>query len=98
MYNVVLGKRASNNVEKIPLRDIQIKLLKLMKDLRDKGAVQSNWANYGKLDKNRHHCHLNYHYVAVWREQKREATEPDEYDPNIEIFITYVGSRENAPY
>jgi hypothetical protein len=30
--------------------------------------------------------------------KKREKAEPDEYDTDIEIFITYVGSRESAPY
>ena len=34
------------------------------------------------------HCHLSYHWAACWIETIK----------GIELEVTYVGSRENAPY
>ena len=53
------------------------------------GPVQGGWPHYSKLGKDEHHCHLSYRYVMVWRvvDQKTKVVE-----------ITYVGSREKAPY
>ena len=45
--------------------------------------------NYKKLvNTNTHHCHLSYHWAACWIETIK----------GIELEVTYVGSRENAPY
>ncbi len=55
---------------------------------RDEG----NWSNYGKLGRNRHHCHLKKGhptYVAVW--------EVKGYEIKL-VEVTYVGSHEKAPY
>ncbi|MDL2316163.1 cytotoxic translational repressor of toxin-antitoxin stability system [Desulfovibrio sp. OttesenSCG-928-A18] len=64
----------------------------LLFDLRARGPVAGNWPNYGKLDRQRHHCHLRKGrptYVAVWWEVGEE-------DHSIEV--TYVGTHEKAPY
>jgi plasmid maintenance system killer protein len=97
MYQINFQKEAFKYAVKLP-RHLQIKLDMLVEDLRNYGVVQSKWSNYSKLRGNRHHCHLNPRFVVIWHEQKRKASEPDEYDPNIEIIITYVGTRGDAPY
>lgn len=44
---------------------------------------------YSKLTHDRYHCHLNYRFVAVW----------EVIDDKIQVLeVTYVGSREDAPY
>ena len=56
------------------------------------GPVAGNWPNYGKLDDNRHHCHLKKGrptYVAVWWEVRQEKQT---------IEVAYVGTHEKAPY
>lgn len=48
-----------------------------------------DWPNYSKLtNSNTYHCHLSYHWAACWMETVQ----------GIELEVTYVGSRENAPY
>ena len=42
----------------------------------------------GKLSGDTYHTHIKYKWVAVWHVDKKAKT----------ITITYVGSRENAPY
>jgi hypothetical protein len=60
----------------------------LVKDLQLDGPVRPDWDNYSKLGGSKHHCHLNYRYVACWTSESKTIT--------IEVY--YVGSRENAPY
>lgn len=61
----------------------------LMRDLKLTGPIQYEWHNYSKLTHNRFHCHLDRNYVAVW----------EVVDNEVRILeITYVGSREDAPY
>ena len=86
-YNVTIKKRVLKSLIKLP-RGISQRLNKLVKDLRDKGPNLSEWPNFSKFGKNKYHCHLNYRWVAVWEYSKSE----------IIIEVTYVGSRENAPY
>ena len=62
----------------------QVKFTKLIKDLKDRGPVLPDWPNYS----NTYHCHLSYHWAACWMETVQ----------GIELEVTYVGSRENAPY
>ena len=42
----------------------------------------------GKLGETTYHAHVKYHWVAVWEVDKNTKT----------ITITYIGSREGAPY
>ena len=65
----------------------------LCEDIRSSGPVRGNWPNYSKLGKNRHHCHLKRGgkptYVCVWEVTNKEIRI---------IEVSYVGTRENAPY
>jgi len=87
MYNVIIKKRVQKAFKKLPLK-IQKKLSLLIDDLRDKGPIQDNWPNYGKIGEIDHHCHLDYSWVACWSHEK----------DTIVIEVYYAGSRENAPY
>ncbi len=61
----------------------------LLLDLTKTGPIQHEWPNYSKLTYERYHCHLSYDFVAVWIV----------VDEKIKILeVTYVGSREDAPY
>ena len=64
-------------------------LQQLTVDIEDTGPVRGDWPNYSKLADGSHHCHLNYSYVAVWRVVENQVRF---------VEVTYVGSRENAPY
>ncbi len=66
----------------------------LVDDLKKYGPVQLKWQNYSKLTGSRHHCHLSYRTVAVWN----ESTNDDDEGSFLRIEVTYVGSREGAPY
>lgn len=58
-------------------------------DIEATGPVRNDWPSYSKLADGSHHCHLNYRYVAVWRVVANQVQF---------VEVTYVGSRENAPY
>jgi hypothetical protein len=72
---------------------IEKSLIALITRMEVMGPVRGEWPNYSKLTKNRHHCHLKKRskptWVAVWKVV-------DNDDKIIEI--TYVGTREKAPY
>lgn len=83
-----LKKRVVKELKQLP-KNVQESLESLIIDLEDCGPVRGDWPNYSKLADGTHHCHLNYRYVAVWAEE----------DKKLKIIeVTYVGSRENAPY
>lgn len=88
---VRIPKRVYKNISALPA-PVKETLFMLLSDIQDTGAVQGNWPNYGKLAKNKHHCHLKKGkpcYVAVW-----EVT-----DKKIRLIeVQYVGTHENAPY
>jgi mRNA-degrading endonuclease RelE of RelBE toxin-antitoxin system len=86
-YSVVIDKKVLKGLSKLPLK-IQKKLNLLVKDLRDRGPTQPNWPNYSKLEKDNYHCHLDYSWVACWKNEKGTLI--------IEVY--YAGSREKAPY
>jgi mRNA-degrading endonuclease RelE of RelBE toxin-antitoxin system len=86
-YSVIIEKKALKGISKLPLK-IQKKLNLLAKDLRDIGPIQPNWPNYSKLGNEKYHCHLDYSWVACWKNEKETLI--------IEVY--YVGSREKAPY
>ena len=87
MWRVSLKKSELKKIDKLP-KNVAPVLYRLVEDLKQKGPVQPSWRNYSSLGDNKHHCHLNYHYVACWRTDKATIT--------IEVY--YVGSREKAPY
>lgn len=87
MWNVEIKKKALKNLVQLP-RNIQQLFAFLKQDLEDSGPIRPDWPNYSKLNGNKYHCHLNYHYVACWTAEEQTIT--------IEVY--YVGSRENAPY
>ena len=87
MWNVELTRKASKQVQKLPVA-IREKLAALLGQIEVSGPVRGDWANYSKLGGGEHHCHLTYRYVACWKETKKGIT--------VEVY--YVGSREKAPY
>ncbi|MGK5088752.1 cytotoxic translational repressor of toxin-antitoxin stability system [Bdellovibrionota bacterium FG-2] len=88
-WTVRLTKRAQKQLNQLP-ENIQRTLYALARELNAMGPVQGSWPNYSKLTgRDRHHCHLNYRFVAVWEVVDREIRL---------IEVTYVGSRKDAPY
>ena len=87
MYKVLIKKKTLKSIQHLP-EPIQQKLANLVEDLRDKGPMQREWPNFSRLETNRYHCHLSYHWVACWSYEGRSLI--------IEVY--YAGSRENAPY
>lgn len=83
-----IKKQVQKGLKKCP-KDVREDLGALILDLKLSGPVRGDWPNYSKLDGGRHHCHLSYRYVAVWIEENKELKI---------IEVTYVGSREKAPY
>ncbi|MDY7000276.1 MAG: cytotoxic translational repressor of toxin-antitoxin stability system [Thermodesulfobacteriota bacterium] len=90
-WTVTMGKRVLKLVKRLPL-PVKENLATLLLDIEKDGPVRGNWSNYGKLGKNRHHCHLKKGhptYVAVWEEADKEIQL---------VEVTYVGTHEKAPY
>jgi hypothetical protein len=90
-WTVTSQKKVRKQVKKLPL-GVKENLFALLLDIEIGGPVRGNWPNYGKLGRNRHHCHLKKGhptYVAVW--------EVKEYQIKL-VELTYVGSHEKAPY
>jgi mRNA-degrading endonuclease RelE of RelBE toxin-antitoxin system len=90
-WQVTLHPRVQKALSKLPARIRDVFAL-LVKDMRISGPIRGDWANYGKLGKSRHHCHIKKGrptYVAVWQE----------VDGTIQLIeVTYVGTHEKAPY
>ncbi len=90
-WTVTSEKKVRKQVRKLPL-SVKENLFALLLDIEIDGPVRGNWPNYGKLGRNRHHCHLKKGhptYVAVW--------EVKDYQIKL-VEVTYVGSHEKAPY
>ena len=87
MYNVVIRKSAIKGIEKMP-HIAQLAMGNLIEDLKESGPIQKGWSNFGRIGKNRYHCHLTRKWVACWVS----------YENSILIEVYYAGSRENAPY
>lgn len=67
-------------------------MLALFRALEEKGEIQSDWPNYGKLGDEKYHCHVKKGrptYVVCWRllDKKQKL---------IEVY--YAGTHEKAPY
>ena len=94
MWTVTLTYNADKAKKALPEK-IQAVLLTLAVEIEKQGPIRGNWPNYSALDKKkiRHHCHLKRKgkptYVAIWEIKDK---------PNKIIEVTYVGTRENAPY
>jgi hypothetical protein len=91
VWTVTSKKRIQKQVGKLPL-NVKEGLFTLFLDIERNGPIRGNWSNYGKLGRNRHHCHLKKGhptYVAVW--------EVKDYEIKL-VEVTYVGSHEKAPY
>ncbi len=87
-WKVNVSKKAAKRAKKLPKKVMDLFEVLLL-DLAKIGPAQPEWANYSKLTHGRYHCHLNYSFVAVW----------EVIDNEIRILeVTYVGSREDAPY
>ena len=92
MWEVTFSRKVKKSIKSIPER-IKYQLFTLIKEIESQGPVRGNWPNYSKLNKNKHHCHLNPKgkptYVAVW----------ETLDKEIRIVeVIYVGTHEKAPY
>ena len=88
MYEVIIKKKIERMVKTMPPQQI-INFRDLVNEIRENGPVRSNWLNYGILKGTQtHHCHLAPKWVACWVETEQ----------GIRVEVTYVGSRESAPY
>lgn len=86
-YKVLVKKKQLKSLKKLPIK-VLIKFELLVNDLKDRGPIQTHWANYSKLGEAKYHCHLSYSWVACWQV----------FDNELSIEVYYVGSREKAPY
>lgn len=90
-WTVTLNRRAEKQVSRLPL-NVRQRLYYLLAEIEQSGPVRGNWPNYGKLEKDVHHCHIkkgNPCYVAVWEVRDRTIRL---------IEVTYAGTHEKAPY
>ena len=87
-WEVTVHKHALKRIAKMPKSERE-KFEALTRDLRIIGPILPHWPNYSKLGASSYHCHLSYRWVACW-EVRNKALHL--------IDVTYVGSREDAPY
>ena len=87
-WKVTATAKTQKALKKLPAK-IRELFKQLADDIEAAGPVRGDWPNYSKLSNGSHHCHLNYRYVAVWRVVANQVQF---------VEVTYVGSRENAPY
>ena len=90
-WTVTISKKAAKNLSFLP-KQVRKSLALLMREIETDGPVRGNWPNYGKLDKDRHHCHLKKGrptYVTVWELKDKEI---------CLVEVTYAGTHEKAPY
>jgi len=87
MYKVLINNKSKKSIEKMPavIKDM---LVLLIDDLKNKGPILKEWANFSRLEESKYHCHLSRKWVACWKNEKN----------SIIIEVYYAGSRENAPY
>ncbi len=88
MWQIKIKRKLQRKIEALP-QSVQDIFADLKMDLEHTGPVQPGWKNYSKLGKNKHHCHLTYHYAACWEVDENNV---------LTMEVYYVGSRENAPY
>lgn len=87
-WDVKYNNRTAKQVRQLPQKIFDA-LMTLEAEIKILGPVRGNWANYSKLGKTQHHCHLSRKYVACW----------EIIDTKVQIIeVYYAGSREKAPY
>lgn len=86
-YEVDISKQAKKGIMKMPAME-RARFRILIQQLETVGPILHDWPHFSGLGHNRYHCHLSYHWVAVWYWE--EGT--------IRVEVEYAGSRENAPY
>ena len=90
-WTVEVSRKVAKALPRLPVM-VRKTLVLLFREIEKEGPVRGNWPNYGKLDSQRHHCHLKKGqptYVAVWEVK----------DKKIRLVeVTYVGTHEKAPY
>lgn len=90
-WTVEIARNIQKDIAKLP-ESVRKRLVALILDIRINGPVRGNWQNYGKLEDNRHHCHLKKGrptYVVVWETR----------DNTVKLVrIVYAGTHEKAPY
>ena len=86
-YKVWVHKTALKNLKKVP-DIVKRKFDFLLEDLKESGPIQLNWPGFSKLQRNQYHCHLNYRYVACWKNEKG----------SLFVEVYYAGPREKASY
>lgn len=90
-WEVNISRKVLKRLKKLP-KSVEKQLFLLIKEIEVAGPVRGNWANYSKLDLNRHHCHIKKGqptYVVVWEEQDKEIKL---------VEVIYAGTHEKAPY
>ncbi len=90
-WQVTIHAKAQKSIPKLPNR-VQKALAFLLREIELDGPTRGNWPNYGKLGKDKHHCHLKKGqptYVAVWQVIDKEIRL---------VEVTYAGTHEKAPY
>lgn len=86
-YEVYVSKQAEKGARKMPAME-KARFKALLQQLETAGPILPGWPHFSGLGHDRYHCHLSYHWVAVW--YWKEGT--------IRVEVEYAGSRENAPY
>ena len=91
-WTVLYNRKALKQRKQLPVRWRKV-LSVLAAEIKKTGPVRGNWPNYSKLGQVTHHCHLNKKgsptYIAVWEVTEKEVRI---------VEVTYVGTREKAPY
>jgi mRNA-degrading endonuclease RelE of RelBE toxin-antitoxin system len=90
-WQITLHAKVQKSITKLPGR-VQKTLAFLLREIELNGPARGDWPNYGKLGKDKYHCHLKKGqptYVAVWQVTNKEIRL---------VEITYVGTHEKAPY
>ncbi|HHB75384.1 MAG TPA: cytotoxic translational repressor of toxin-antitoxin stability system [Desulfobulbus sp.] len=90
-WTVTVSKKVGKKISKLPAR-VKKSLAFLMREIELNGPARGQWPNYGKLGKNKYHCHLKKGqptYVAVWIVKDKEIRL---------VEVTYAGTHEKAPY
>ena len=87
MYEVLIPKKMRRGIVKLP-DDVQKLFWLLIFELKEKGAIRKELANFSDLGKGKYHCHVKRKHIVCWTWQKKSTV----------IAIYYAGSREGAPY